>query len=235
MKDILDVHTHTIASGHAYSTLREMITAAKEKGMEMIGIADHSPGLPGGTHPLHFCNFKVIPRDGYGIDLVMGIELNIVDYAGSTDLCAQFLKRLDYAIASLHSPCIDPGTKEENTSAILGAMRNPRVNIIGHPDNPQYEVDFDRLAKAAKEEHVLLELNNSSYRHVGSRAGSEERAVEMLKYCRKYGTEVILGSDAHIDFDAGEHSLALEILKDTDFPEELVVNSSKERFYEYIR
>lgn len=235
MKDVLDVHTHTIASGHAYSTLREMITAAKEKGLEMIGISDHGPKVPGSCHEFHFCNFKVIPREAYGIDVVMGVELNIMDYAGSTDLPAQFLRRVDYAIASLHRPSIDPGTCEENTAALLGAMKNPRVNIIGHPDNPQFEVDFEVVARAAKEQHVLLEINNSSYRNGGSRAGSEERCAEMLKYCRKYGTEVIMGSDAHIDIDVGAHDYSIKILQDAGFPEELVINSSRERFYRYIR
>ena len=235
MKDVLDVHTHTIASGHAYSTLREMIMAAKEKGLELIGISDHGPRLPGSCHELHFCNFKVIPRKAYGIDVVMGVELNILDYAGSTDVPAQFLRRVDYAIASLHRPCIDPGTREENTAAIIGAMKNPRVNIIGHPDNPQYEADFDAIARAAKEQHVLLELNNSSYRNGGSRAGSEKLCVEMLQCCRKYGTEVIMGSDAHIDLDVGAHELSQKLLEEADFPEELIVNSSKERFYRYIR
>ncbi len=235
MKDVLDVHTHTIASGHAYSTLREMILAAKEKGLEMIGIADHGPTLPGSCHEFYFCNFKVIPRELYGIHVVMGVELNIIDYAGSTDLPAQFLRRLDYGIASLHPPCIAPGTREDNTAAVIGAMRNPKVRIIGHPDNPQYEMDFERLAKAAKEFHVLLEINDSSYRNGGSRTGSEECCAEMLKYCRKYGTEVIMGSDAHIDLDVGNHEHSMKVLRDADFPEELVINSSPERFFEYIR
>ena len=86
MKDLLDVHTHTLASVHAYSTLREMITAAREKGLSLVGISDHAPAMPGAFHEFYFCNFKVIRRDAYGIDLLMGVELNILDFSGSTDL-----------------------------------------------------------------------------------------------------------------------------------------------------
>lgn len=47
MKTLLDVHTHTIASGHAYSTLQEMAKAAKDKGLEILGITEHGPNIPG--------------------------------------------------------------------------------------------------------------------------------------------------------------------------------------------
>ena len=47
MKIELDVHTHTIASGHAFSTLQEMAQAAADKGLKVLGITEHSPGVPG--------------------------------------------------------------------------------------------------------------------------------------------------------------------------------------------
>ena len=235
MKDILDVHTHTTASGHAYSTFREVINAAKSKGLELIGIADHTHFMPGTCHDFNFINFKTIPRDAYGIDLVMGAELNIIDYSGSTDLPGQFLKRIDYAVASLHDPCIDPGSLEENTAAIVGAMRNPHVVIIGHPDNPKFPVNFETIAEAAKDNHVLLEVNNSSYKSVGSRAGSREKAKLMLAACKKFGTQVIMGSDAHIDLDVGNHTASQEVLAENNFPEELVVNSDKQKFYDFVK
>lgn len=235
MKDILDVHTHTIFSGHAYSTVKENIDAAKAKGLEVVGISDHAPKMPGSCQDFYFVNFKVIPRDGYGIKLVMGVELNILDYSGSTDLPAQFLKNTDYAIASLHSPCIDAGSLEENTAAIIGAMRNPHVVIIGHPDNPKYPVDFDKIARAAKENKVLLEINNSSYLPNAPRKGSRETVKLLLKACQKYNTEIIMGSDAHIDFDVGNHNFSQEVIAENNFPEELVINSSAEKFFEYVR
>ena len=235
MKDILDVHTHTTASGHAYSTFREVISSAKSKGLELIGIADHAPTMPGSCHNFNFLNFKIIPRDAYEIDLVMGAELNIIDYSGSTDLPAQILKKIDYAVASLHNPCIDPGSLEENTSAIIGAMRNPHVVIIGHPDNPTYPVDFDKIAQAAKENHVLLEINNHSYLSTGHRAGSREKAKLMLAACKKFGTSVIMSSDAHVDIDVGNHKISQEVLAENNFPEELVINNDKQKFFDFVK
>ena len=234
MKDILDVHVHTTASGHAYSTLGEVITAAKKKNLELVGIADHTPLMPGATNNFYFINFKVIRRELDGIKIAMGAELNIIDYSGSTDLPAQILKRIDYAIASLHNPCIEPGTLAENTAAIIGAMRNPYVVIIGHPDNPNYPIDFDAVARAAKDNGVLLEINNSSYNSGGYRAGSEAYAKLMLAACKKYGTAVIMGSDAHIDIDVGNHVRSQKILADNNFPEELIINSSAEKFFDCV-
>ena len=234
MKDILDVHVHTTASGHAYSTFGEVIAAAKKKNLELLGIADHAPLMPGSAHNFYFLNLKAIPRDAYGIKIVKGAELNIIDYSGSTDLPAQILKRLDYAVASLHNPCIDPGSLEENTAALIGAMKNPHVVIIGHPDNPKFPADFDALAKAAKDNRVLLEVNNSSYKSTGYRAGSETQAKFMLAACKKYGAAVIMGSDAHIDLEVGNHETSKKILAENNFPEELVINSSVEKFFEYM-
>lgn len=235
MKDVLDVHTHTTASGHAYSTFCEVIQAAKEKNLQLVGISDHAPKMPGSCHDFYFLNFKNIPRDAYGIKLVMGAELNIIDYSGSTDLPAQILKGLDYAVASLHNPCIEPGTVAENTAAIIGVMRNPHVVIIGHPDNPKYPVDFEKIAQAAAENKVLLEINNSSYKTVGYRAGSRENAKLMLAACKKYNASVIMGSDAHIDLDVGNHELSQAVIAENNFPEELVVNSSAEKFFDFVK
>lgn len=237
MIDLLDVHTHTIASVHAYSTIREMAEAAKRKGLKLLGIADHTPHMPDAFGEFYFCNFKVIPREaakGYGIDIVMGAELNILDYYGSTDLRGDILSRLDYAIASLHNPCIDPGTREENTEAIIGAMKNKKVKIIGHPDNPSYPVDFDRIARAAVENHVLLEVNNSSYTPGGSRDGSRELAREYLAAARRAGATMIMGSDAHIEFDVGNHVFSQEMIKKYEFPEERVINSDPAAFLRFI-
>ena len=226
MYDILDLHTHTIASGHAYNTLYEMIHSAAGKGLELLGITDHAPGLPGACHAFHFINFKVIPRELFGVKILMGCELNIIDYRGKIDLAPYFLKNLDYAIASIHEPCYKSGTTAENTAAYLGAMKNPAVRIIGHPDDGRFPIDYDTLTAAAKEHHVLLEVNSSSLHPRCNRQNTRENYITMLECCRHYQTPVIIGSDAHCEVDVGNHAQAWELLEEIDFPLELVVNSS---------
>ena len=81
MTDVLDMHTHTLASGHAYNTVMEMAAAAKDKGLELLGITEHAPMMPGSCHEYYFSNLKAVPRNICGIRLMLGVELNICEHA----------------------------------------------------------------------------------------------------------------------------------------------------------
>ncbi len=234
MNDIIDLHTHTSASGHAYNTLYEMVQAGAKAGMKVFGSSDHAPSMPGTCHEFYFSNFKAIPRHLYGIRLLMGCELNIVDFEGHVDLRESLLGRLDYAIASLHPPCLTPGTAAQNTSALLGAIENPFIHIIGHPDDGRYPVDYDTLVAAAACHHKLLEVNNSSFHPLSARKGAKDRYLTMLDLCVRYQVSIIIGSDAHSAADAGNHKRALALLDEIRFPQELVVNTSEEKLARYL-
>ncbi len=234
MRDILDTHTHTLASGHAYSTIRENAHAAAERGLELLAITEHAPRLWGSCQTIYFQNLRVVDRRAYEVELMMGVELNILDEQGTIDLELRALKQMDLTIASLHIPCINPGSREFNTQACVNAMKNPYVNILGHPDDPRYPVDYRALVQAAKEYGVLLELNNSSLRPGGSRKNARGLDMEMLKLCMEYKAPIVIGSDAHVDTDVGRHEEALRLLEEMNFPEELVVNRSVEELKKYV-
>ena len=228
METLIDLHNHTVASGHAYSTMEEMISRAGKKKIRVLGISDHAPALPGSANIFHFGNLFVVPGEIDGIILLKGVEANIMDFEGNTDMPPRFLKRLDYAIASLHPPCIEPGTREENTGAILGAMKNPYVKIIGHPDDSRYPMDYEAIVQASKLYNVALEINNTSLRPDSYRQGVHENAATILNLCKKYGVKVIFGSDSHVSYDIGNFSNCIQIAKKTNLPDELVINYSKE-------
>lgn len=234
MVNRLDSHTHTIASGHAYNTIYEMAQTAAEKKLELLGITEHAPQLPGTCHNLYFLNLKVLPRRMFGIEVLFGAEVNIMDYEGTLDMSSGMMERMDVVIASLHTPCIAPGTMEENTNALVKAIEHPLVNIIGHPDDGRYPVDLDTLAAAAREHGKLLELNNSSQNPLGSRLNAREADIRMLEFCRKYGTKIILNSDAHWAGDIGNCCYTVPLLEELCFPEELVVNRSVEEYKTFI-
>lgn len=231
---VLDLHTHTIASGHAYCTLREMAKAASEKGMELLGITEHAPAMLGTCQRYYFHNLKILPREMYGIRLFLGAELNILDFDGNVDLTEKELRGLDVVIASLHTVCIQPGTKEENTRAYRKVMENPYVNIIGHPDDGRYPVDYRALVEGAKEHGKVLELNNHSLKPECLRAGARENDLCMLELCKEYKVPVIMGSDAHFDELIGVFDLAKALLAEVDFPEDLVLNRSVDSLKGYI-
>lgn len=233
-KYILDTHTHTIASGHAYSTVSEMIASAKEKGLSLLSITEHAPAMPGTCHSFYFHNFRVFKDKDFGITLLLGAELNITDHNGAIDLDEATLKTLDIKIASIHLPCLKTGNARENTDAYIGAMKNPQVDIIGHPDDGRIPLEYERLVEAAKKYGVALELNNSSLNPSGFRQGAAENDRIYLKLCKEYGVPVTLGSDAHICFDVGNFSYALPILNELDFPDELILNTSKDKLMAHL-
>lgn len=82
MRVEIDTHTHTLASGHAYNTLNEMAQAAADKGLKGLAITEHAPEMPGTCHLFYFQNLRIVPRKKYGIELLLGTELNIMNAAG---------------------------------------------------------------------------------------------------------------------------------------------------------
>ncbi|MCC8066169.1 MAG: phosphatase, partial [Clostridiales bacterium] len=227
---LVDSHSHTIASAHAYSTVEEMARAAGLKGLQLLAITDHAPYLADSSHELHFMNYNVLPRYFGSVEMLYGVELNILDSKGTVDLSPEILRRQDICIASYHTACTPAGNLEENTSAYLGAMENPFVNIIGHPEDGNVPVDFERLVEKAKEEHVLLEVNNSSLRPASYRINTHENILTMLRLCKKMEVSVSVGTDAHFSGAVGVFDLALQALSEADFPEHLIANTDADRF-----
>ncbi len=234
MKPLLDVHTHTIMSGHAYSSLQEMVAAAAEKGLQILGITEHAPALPGACNPIYFRNLHVVPRLMNGVRLLLGAELNILDTQGTLDLDEDYYRILDIRIAGIHSLCWKGGTREENTHAMLQAIRNPWTQIISHPGDGTAELDFEPIVLAAKETQTLLEINSSSMDPIRQKTVARDNNLEILRLCRRHEVPIILGSDAHISFSVADYRYALPLLAETDFPEALVINDKPEWFLRYI-
>lgn len=230
MKIELDMHTHTVASGHAYSTIQEMARAGVEKGLKLLGITEHTPGIPGTCDPIYFRNLHVVPRQMYGIDLMLGAEINILDGRGTLDADEDLMKRLDIRIAGIHLLCYEQGTMEENTYGLIQAIRNPYIQIISHPGDGTALLDFEPIVLAAKESGTLLEINNSSLKPARGKLDAKTNNLEILRLCKRYEVPVILGSDAHISFDIANYQYVYGLLQETEFPEELIVNRSVEVF-----
>ena len=220
MRTLLDVHTHTIASGHAFSTMQEMAQAAAEKGLQLLGITEHAPGIPGTCAPIYFKNLRCVPRQMYGVELMLGVELNILNYQGDIDMEEELLSRLDLRIAGIHSLCYTPGTTDENTAAMIGAIRNPWVDIISHPGDGTASLHFEPIVLA----------DNSSLNPIRQKVAARDNNLEILRLCKRYETPVILGSDAHISFDIANYDHIHELLRLTEFPEALIMNDKVEAF-----
>lgn len=234
MKYVLDMHTHTVISGHAYTTLMENVKYASEIGLQLLGTTDHGPSMPGAPHHWYFGNFKVLPRELFGVTMLYGCEANIIDYEGNLDLPIDIQERIDIMIASIHEPVMEATENADlNTTAFLKAMDNPNVHIIGHPGNPKFPIHEEDLVKKAKEKNILIEINNSSF--VSSRVGSSKTCSKIASLCKEHNVRIILNSDAHFCQRIGDFDAAVEVLKQVDMPEELIINRSKTEFLDFLR
>ena len=235
MKKIsLDVHTHTIMSGHAYSTLQEMAAVAQQKGLDILGITEHAPGIPGTCDPIYFRNLHVVPRQMGSLRLLLGAELNILDTSGTIDLDETIYPLLDLRIAGIHLLCWQGGTIEENTQGMVNAIRNPWTHIITHPGDGTAELLFEPIVLAAKETNTLLEINNSSLNPVRGKQKALANNLEILRLCKHYEVPVILGSDAHFSASIADYGFVFPLLQETEFPDGLIVNYDTRQFLEYI-
>lgn len=146
-----DVHTHSIASGHGTTcTVSDMAKAASKKGLKLLGITDHGPGTLAAGTSSYFRSLSYSPKKRFGIELLFGVELNILDVDGHVDLSDKLLDKLDYAIASMHAQNYKSGSVKENTSAYLNAMKHPCVKILGHCDNPHFPADYETSCSRSK-------------------------------------------------------------------------------------
>ncbi len=234
---IADLHTHTLASTHAYSTLTEMVQAAANKGLSAIAITDHAVSMPGAPKPeeFYFSCLHELPLYHRGVMTIVGIEANIMDFDGTLDVSEKDFARLDWGIASIHhlgqEGLQDPNV-EKSTHLWLQVAKNPHINVIAHSGDPLFSYDVDRVIPAFGENHKLVEINNHTFE---VRTQNVENCKKIALACKKYGVPIVVDSDAHFEAKVGYFSFALQMLEEIDFPEELILNASEERLRAYLR
>lgn len=227
----VDLHMHTLASTHAYSTVHDYIAAAVRNRIRLIAITDHGPEMVDAPHPFHFNNLRVLPRIVDGVGILRGIEANIKP-GGETDCTDKMRTLLDLVIAGFHKQVFAPADTVTNTDALVAVIESGKVHIISHPGNPEYPIDIPTVVAAAKEHHVALEVNNSSFVH--SRNGSEANCRKIVTAVRDFGGLISLGSDSHCAFSLGDFSACQHLLAETDFPQSRVLNTSPRKVLEFL-
>ena len=229
----VDLHMHTVASTHAYSTLRDYVLQAQTCGVRLLAITDHGPDMADAPHYWHFVNMKVWPRIIDGVGILRGIEANIKNVAGEIDCSGPMLDSVDIIVAGFHEPVMPPQDKDSHTTAMIAAMANGLVHIISHPGNPKYPIDIPAVAAAAAKYNVALELNNSSF--TTSRKGSEPNCRAIVQAVKEAGGWLSLGSDSHTAFTLGNFEHCLRILQEVDFPEERILNVTPQRLLNFLQ
>jgi len=231
MRLLADLHTHTIASGHAYSTVTELVRAASLKGLELIAVTDHGPTVPQGSHPWYFWNLKVVPSVLDGVRVLKGCEANpSTETENGIDLPDELLRLLDFVAVGFHPLTgFDQLDRAKNTDALLRVIKNPYVDQITHPGNEhEFPLDLEAIVEAAARHRVILELNDHSFAMTSARSNSAAREREFAEAARAAGAPVAVGSDAHYALHVGRFDAALACAAELGFdPRELVNYDAK--------
>lgn len=243
----VDPHTHTIASGHAFSTVQENAFHAGEMGLEAIAMTDHFGPMFWGSDGPRFgtdINMQALPKVIYGVRILAGTEICIVDFdgnlagqdiydklSGKKSLCDFLLDSREVTIASLHYfEGMENGTAEQFTDMYCNVAKNSKVDIIGHCGRMNFPFDIKKVLLTAKENNTCIEINSSTL----YRKDAQPKCEKIARYCKELEVPIVVGSDAHSSFYVGEFGNALTMLERIDFPEELVINSSAEKFFKFF-
>lgn len=230
MQILADLHTHTVASTHAYSTVSELAESARARGVKLLAVTDHGPAAPDSPHIYHFRNYKVLPRVLRGVTLLTGVEANILGPDGNIDMEEPELSHCEWVVASYHLGVVSfERTVRAVTNGYLRLCENPFVDVIGHPITNDFPVDFRALADACAKTGKFLEINESSLRY---KPGAWENALEMLRCCKDSKTSVTVSTDAHFCEQVGRTPLAERLLSEAAFPEDLIVSLDPDRVLE---
>ena len=230
---IADLHMHSIMSGHAFGTIRELAAAAAERGLKLIGVTEHGPGIPGTVEPIYFRNLTDAPRMLYGVEMLYGSEVNILNN-GTVDLDERHLNCLDYAVAGIHGLCYEDAGVVKNTDNVISCMENPKVKFISHPDSDTYPVDYPALVAGAKATRTALELNNSSLRKPTLRPGCAKNYHILLPLCAEAGVPIVVNTDSHDPATVGDFTLAVALLEELGIGDDGILNNDLEKLKNFL-
>lgn len=203
----VDLHVHTVASGHAFSTIGELVHGAEERTVRVIGIADHGPRMDGAPHEGYFTMASDARRAATTkCTVLFGCELNILSEEGDVDLSSEVIRGLDFVLAGLHErtpyAIQEHGSKLNNTKALVNCIERVRPTVVSHPITSSFPIDLEPVIRSAQENRVLLEINARVLR----RANAEHVVsdyLQLIGIAAKFNTQLIIGSDCHILSDLG--------------------------------
>ena len=228
---VADLHCHTLASSHAYSTVTELAGEAARKQMLAVACTDHGVSMQDAPHIWHFRNLDQLPPRINGVRVLRGVEANVIGTDGSLDMEAADLEELEIVVASLHRGLMPFGSMEEMTAAWTAIAKNPLVDIIGHSGDPRFAYDYDTVIPLFGQYGKLVEINENTF---AVRRQSLQNCVHIAQLCKQHGVRIVVDSDAHYHASVGKVEQCLQMLQEIDFPSKLIVNGSADAFKAYL-
>lgn len=231
----IDLHIHSIASGHSLNTVYELAKVAKDKGLTHIGITEHGPLMKGAPHEGYFWISNQVTNLS-GVKIYLGIEANILNEKGDIDLNEKLLSKQRIVIAGLHKKTPYDGMDQDaNTKSIINAMQNPLIKIIAHPYHPEFPINIERIVQVAYETKTLLEINDNLFSRKNQLPELIERYSVLVKMCKKFQMPVVLNSDAHFAEKIGSDKNILPIKETIGLNNEMIINYNPQLLFDYLR
>lgn len=244
MKIFADYHTHTLYS-HGKGSIEDNVLEAKNKGLREIAITDHGPShFMYGITPSSLVKMRQeidrLNRKYPDINVLLGVEANVVSMDGGLDVDRNILSMLDILLVGFHfgalpasirdgynihvknfvgrwSKKLGTGIRQDNTRALVRAMDRYPVRIITHP-GAKADIDTKDLAEAAAQRNVALEIN-SSHGYM---------TVDYVKIAAKQGVKFVLGSDAHTPKRVGEVEASIGVARRAGLTASDIINAIQE-------
>jgi putative hydrolase len=231
----VDIHTHTIVSGHSTNTMFEMIQMAHEKGMDLLGLTEHGPAVKGAPIVSYFHHSIRLPRRLFEMDFMIGVEADIMNVDGLLDLDDRHLRLQDVVLAGIHREAGWTTTSpDENSKAIIAVMKNPLVHFISHPCDSNTRINVDRVVKASYEYQVPLEVNCLHLGYFVARGLDLEDIRHMISLVEDYKWKLIVSSDAHVATAIGDDSIIDSLKLRELLSEDVVLNSSADSIRRFL-
>ena len=229
----IDLHIHSINSGHAYGTYYSIAKEAARKKMKLIAITDHGPNMIGTNGFIHFKMANRAPKVIDGVRVLWGCEANVINGKGEIDLNKECQEEVELLSVGFHrgSGYEDLG-KEKNTEAMKKALQNPKVKIFTHPTHCQFDCDFEDVCNCALDNNVLLEINEN---YLGeSDAKKLQEFKTMVDMAKERGKKLVLGSDAHFLHEIGEDNNIKKYWKEIGLSKEIIINNYPKELMDFL-
>ncbi len=230
MKLTADLHTHTLASAHAYSTLTENTAQAEKAGLKIMAVTDHGPQMEDSPHVWHHHNLTTLPRIINNVFVLRGIEADIIDNNGRLDIDRELSEKLEWIIASYHW---GSGSKAEFTGSYIKALEDPDICCLGHTDTKWCPYDIREVCRACAHFGKSMELNVARIRDP-LKKDTYDFYRKLLETCAEEKAFVVVSTDSHFWNTIGDFGPALKLIEEVAFPEELLLNADENRVKNFV-
>jgi putative hydrolase len=236
-----DLHTHTTFS-HGKGSIEDNVRAAAAKGLKTVGISDHGPGHV--TYGVKRANIAVMRKEVERlkplypeIEILLGIEANIINPSGKLDVTEEETKRFDYLLAGYHygvfgeNPAFalglhaqnlvisnwfrssTKGQKKRNTELAVRAIYENNIKILTHPGD-KGSFDIGEIALACADRGTLMEIST----------WHNWLTVDGIREAAKTDARFVISSDAHTPERIGDCQGAVNRIKEAGLDFERVAN-----------